>query len=127
MAKKTSLREFQKHLAERLISAAAGRNAASLLGVRAGEENWLVDLSESGEIVQAPRLTPVPLTKPWFAGLAKLKAKDPSFPKPIKDGDARQAAAYYVVAEVDTWLQAKIAARDMAQTDSTEGAKNEYP
>lgn len=73
MAKKTSLREFQKHLAERLISAAAGRNAASLLGVRAGEENWLVDLSESGEIVQAPRLTPVPLTKPWFAGLANIR------------------------------------------------------
>jgi twitching motility protein PilI len=73
MAKKTSLREFQKYLAERLIGAAAGRNAASLLGVRAGEENWLVDLSESGEIVQAPRLTPVPLTRPWFAGLANIR------------------------------------------------------
>lgn len=57
------------------------------------------------------------------SGLAKLKAKDPSFPKPIKDGDARQAAAYYVVAEVDTWLQSKIAARDKAQTDSTKGAE----
>ena len=44
-----------------------------MLGVRAGEENWLVDLSESGEIVQAPRLTPVPLTKPWFAGLANIR------------------------------------------------------
>jgi prophage regulatory protein len=57
------------------------------------------------------------------SGLAKLKAKDPTFPKPIKDGDARQAAAYYVVAEVDAWLQAKIAARDKAQADSAEGAK----
>lgn len=73
MAKKTSLREFQEYLAERLTGAAAGRSAASLLGVRAGDENWLVDLSESGEIVQAPRLTPVPLTKPWFAGLANIR------------------------------------------------------
>lgn len=54
------------------------------------------------------------------SGLAKLKAKDPTFPKPIKDGDTRQAAAYYVVSEVDAWLQAKIAARDKA--DSSEGA-----
>lgn len=54
------------------------------------------------------------------SGLAKLKAKDPAFPKPIKDGDTRQAAAYYVVSEVDAWLQAKIAARDKA--DSSKGA-----
>ena len=48
------------------------------------------------------------------SGLAKLRAKDPSFPKPINDGDSRQAAAYYVVAEVEAWLQSKISARDKA-------------
>lgn len=46
------------------------------------------------------------------SGLAKLRAKDPSFPKPIKDGESRQAAAYYVREEVDAWLSAKIEARD---------------
>jgi prophage regulatory protein len=46
------------------------------------------------------------------SGLDKLRKKDPAFPKPIKDGDTRQAAAYYVVAEVDAWLRAKIEARD---------------
>lgn len=56
------------------------------------------------------------------SGLAKLKAKDPTFPKPIKDGDARQAAAYYVVAEVDAWLQSKIAARDKSASSGAEGA-----
>ncbi len=45
-------------------------------------------------------------------GLEKLRKKDPSFPKPIKYGNNRQAAAYYVVAEVEAWLQAKIAERD---------------
>ena len=57
------------------------------------------------------------------SGLAKLRVKDPSFPKPIKDGDSRQAAAYYVVAEVEAWLQSKIAARDKAQSDHTGDAK----
>lgn len=48
------------------------------------------------------------------SGLEKLRKKDSSFPKPIKDGDTRQAAAYYVVAEVEEWLSGKIAARDAA-------------
>lgn len=48
------------------------------------------------------------------SGLAKLKAKDSTFPKPIKFSEARQAAAYYVAAEVEAWLQTKIQARDAA-------------
>lgn len=48
------------------------------------------------------------------SGLEKLRKKDSSFPKPIKDGDTRQAAAYYVVAEVEAWLERRIAARDAA-------------
>jgi prophage regulatory protein len=48
------------------------------------------------------------------SGLDKLRKKDPSFPRPLKDGDARQAAAFYVVAEVQSWLQSKIEARDAA-------------
>lgn len=45
------------------------------------------------------------------SGLAKLRIKDPTFPKPIKDNSNRQAAAYFVVAEVEAWLQAKMANR----------------
>lgn len=48
------------------------------------------------------------------SGLDKLRKKDPTFPKPLKDGDSRQAAAFYVVTEVEAWLQAKIAQRDEA-------------
>jgi len=73
MAKKTSLRDFQEYLAGRLTTAAQGRSASSWLGVRAGEENWLIDLSDSGEIVQALKLTAVPLTRPWFAGIANIR------------------------------------------------------
>lgn len=45
------------------------------------------------------------------SGLDKLKKKDPSFPKPVKFGDARQAACYYVIAEINAWLASKIEAR----------------
>jgi twitching motility protein PilI len=73
MAKKTSLRDFQEYLAGRLVGAAQGQHTSSWLGVQAGDEKWLVDLSESGEIVQAPKLTVVPLAKPWFAGIANIR------------------------------------------------------
>lgn len=73
MAKKTSLREFQQYLAGRLSGAARGQGAASLLGVRSGNEDWLLDLSDSGEIIQLPKLTLVPLTRPWFAGIANIR------------------------------------------------------
>ncbi len=73
MAKKTSLREFQQYLADRLSVAAKGQGTATLLGVRAGQEDWLLDLSDSGEIIQLPPLTPVPLTRPGFAGIANIR------------------------------------------------------
>lgn len=73
MAKKTSLREFQQYLADRLSGAARGQRAASLLGMHAGDGFWLLDLADSGEIVQLPRLAPVPLTRPAFAGIANIR------------------------------------------------------
>lgn len=45
------------------------------------------------------------------SGLDKLRKRDPSFPKPIKDGQSRQAAVYYVLAEVEAYVAAKLAAR----------------
>ena len=73
MARKTSLRDFQEYLATRLSQAAKGKGAASWLGVEAGGEAWLVDLSDGGEIVQTTQLTPVPLTRPWFVGVANIR------------------------------------------------------
>lgn len=73
MAKKISLREFQEHLAARLSSAAKGQATSALLGVQAGSDFWLLNLSDSGEIVPLPPLAPVPLTRPWFAGIANIR------------------------------------------------------
>lgn len=46
------------------------------------------------------------------SNLDKLRKKDTTFPKPIKDGPHRQATSFYVVAEVETWIQAQIEKRD---------------
>ncbi|MDQ5877997.1 MAG: twitching motility protein PilI [Pseudomonadota bacterium] len=73
MAKKISLREFQEHLAARLTSAAQGKASSALLGVQTGADYWLLNLSDSGEIVPLPPLTTVPLTKPWFSGIANIR------------------------------------------------------
>jgi len=73
MAKRISLREFQETLVARLTSAARGEAARALLGVESGHDLWLLDLFDSGEVVPLPTLTGVPLTKPWFAGIANIR------------------------------------------------------
>jgi twitching motility protein PilI len=73
MAKRISLREFQESLAQRLTSAQRGETRRALLGVASGADLWLLDLSDSGEVVPLPTLTTVPLTKPWFAGIANVR------------------------------------------------------
>jgi twitching motility protein PilI len=73
MAKRISLREFQESLAQRLTSAQRGEARRALLGVASGDDLWLLDLSDSGEVVPLPPLTSVPLTKPWFAGIANIR------------------------------------------------------
>jgi twitching motility protein PilI len=38
-----------------------------------GGERYLLDLLEAGEIVPVPALTSVPLTQPWYLGLANIR------------------------------------------------------
>ena len=73
MAKRVSLREFQKDLVERLSSARRGEVARAVLGVQAGLEYWLLDLGDAGELMPTPALTHVPLTRPWFDGIANIR------------------------------------------------------
>jgi twitching motility protein PilI len=68
-----SLREYQLSLSERLQSAAAGTRVASKLGLRAGGEAWLVDLKEAGEVIPVPAISPVPLARQWFKGVANVR------------------------------------------------------
>ena len=67
-----SLRDYQRELAERLRLADSARSA-SKLGVQVGEQNWLIDLAEAGEVMPVPAITPVPLTRAWFRGVANVR------------------------------------------------------
>jgi twitching motility protein PilI len=79
MAKRISLRDFQQGLSERLVSARRGEGAQALLGIESGTDDipggshWLIDLADSGEVTPLPPLTPAPLTKAWFAGIANIR------------------------------------------------------
>jgi len=79
MAKRISLREFQQSLSERLVSARRGEGGQALLGIESGADDlpggshWLIDLADSGEVAPLPQLTPAPLTKSWFAGIANIR------------------------------------------------------
>lgn len=48
------------------------------------------------------------------SGVDKLRARDASFPKPIKDGDNRRSRIYFVRSEIADYLQAKMQAREVA-------------
>lgn len=72
MARRISLRDYQRELAERLRHADSAR-AASKLGVQVGEQSWLIDLAEAGEVMPVPPITPVPLTRAWFRGVANVR------------------------------------------------------
>ena len=72
MAEKLSLRDYQRDLAERLRAASATRSS-SMLALQVGEEGWLVDLMDAGEVIPVPPITSVPLAKPWFKGMTNIR------------------------------------------------------
>jgi twitching motility protein PilI len=73
-ARRTRLRQYQEELLERVQAARTGSGARThQLGVEIGGERYLLDLLEAGEIVPVPPLTSVPLTQPWYLGLANIR------------------------------------------------------
>lgn len=47
--------------------------ASNRLGLQIGQRRVLVDLADAGEILAVPTITPVPLTKAWYRGLANVR------------------------------------------------------
>jgi twitching motility protein PilI len=72
-AGKLDLRVFQQELAARLASKTAAQVESSRLGLAAAGQQWLVRLAEAGEVITMPLLAAVPLTKPWFLGVANIR------------------------------------------------------
>ncbi len=68
-----SLREFQQALATKLAEAGIETAPHARLGVQSGGRLWLIRLEDAGEVLPLPEITPVPLTRPWFMGLANIR------------------------------------------------------
>lgn len=54
-------------------SAGKQANASAVIGVTAGEERYLIPMAEVSEVIVMPKLAHVPLTQPWFLGLANVR------------------------------------------------------
>ena len=72
-AGKLDLRVFQQELAARLASKTAAQVESSRLGLSAAGQQWLIRLADASEVIPMPPLATVPLTKPWFIGLANIR------------------------------------------------------
>jgi twitching motility protein PilI len=72
--RRSRLREYQVQLLERMQAARTTSGArVNQLGVAIGARRYLLDLLDAGEIVPAAPVTPVPLTQPWYLGLANVR------------------------------------------------------
>jgi len=73
MARRTGLREFQLSVAERIRTAATRAALSSKLGFQVGSDNWFVALQQVNEVIPVPPIVAVPLTYPWFRGVANVR------------------------------------------------------
>jgi twitching motility protein PilI len=72
--RRTRLREYQEQLLERMQAAKSGSGAPiQQLGLQVGSTRYLLDLLEAGEIVSPVPPARVPLTVPWYLGLANVR------------------------------------------------------
>ena len=72
-AGKIDLRVFQQELATRLAGKTAAEVESSRLGLASAGQQWLIRLADAGEVIALPELASVPLTKPWFLGVANIR------------------------------------------------------
>ncbi|MBI3903421.1 MAG: chemotaxis protein CheW [Nitrosomonadales bacterium] len=73
MASRLNLREFQQDLSNRIHAQGRTGDQISTLGVQIADQYWLVDMVNISEVLSLPPLTPVPLSKPWFRGVANIR------------------------------------------------------
>ena len=73
MSKRLSLREFQQNILDRIQQKEVAGDRASTLGIQVGQDLWLVEMQDVGEVLPVPPLTVVPLTQPWYRGVANVR------------------------------------------------------
>ncbi len=75
MAKTSNLREFQEAILLRLKEVATQGTgvSSSRLGVTVGGKRLLINLKDVREAIPVPPVQSVPLTQPWFLGVANIR------------------------------------------------------
>ena len=72
-AAKLDLRAFQQELATRLAAKTAAQVEQSRLGIACAGAQWLIRLADAGEVIAMPQTANVPMTKPWYLGVANIR------------------------------------------------------
>jgi len=72
-AARIDLRTFQQELAARLAAKTTAQVEQSRLGLACAGQQWLIRLADAGEVISVPPLATVPLTKPWYMGIANIR------------------------------------------------------
>ena len=72
-AAKLNLRAFQQELATRLAAKTTAQVEQSRLGLACAGSQWLIRLADAGEVIAVPTVATVPLTKPWYLGIANIR------------------------------------------------------
>jgi twitching motility protein PilI len=72
-AAKLNLRAFQQELATRLAAKTTAQVEQSRLGLSCAGSQWLIRLADAGEVIAVPTVATVPLTKPWYLGIANIR------------------------------------------------------
>ncbi len=67
------LREFQARLAQRLKDAQDTQPVRGRLGLEIAGQRWLLELTQTGEVVPVPAIRRVPLARDWLMGLANVR------------------------------------------------------
>lgn len=68
-----STKKPQQTINQKRASTDNSQTSSAVLGVAVGEDRYLVPMTEVSEVITIPKLAHVPLTQPWFLGLANVR------------------------------------------------------
>ncbi len=75
MAKRESLKSYQDSILEKMEAARMGDVSQTnlLFGFNAGTKNFVISAKDVSELTSPSTLEPIPVSKPWAAGVANIK------------------------------------------------------
>lgn len=69
----TNTEKSQSAPVEKMANTNSDEASFAVLGIAVGEDRLLIPMAEISEVIQIPKLAHVPLTRPWFLGVANVR------------------------------------------------------